>query len=92
MNFGPDLTKEQRKEEMDMKKKMEDKSRALSEDEKAKNLAWRIVGLRGEGRLIKGAVRAQEAGRLVGHMAASTRGVNTGGLNTVNSTGGRSSQ
>ena len=90
MNFGPDLTK--RKEEMDMKKEIEDKNRDLSEDEKAKNLAWRMVGPRGERRLIKGAVRAQEASRPVGRMAASTRGVNTGGLNTVNSTGGRSSQ
>ena len=44
-------------------------------------MAWRMVGPRGERRLIKGAVRAQEASRPVGRMAASTRGMNTGGLN-----------
>ena len=75
VNFGPDLTKEQRKEEMDMKKEMEDKNRALSADEKAKNLAWRMVGPRGERRLVKGTVREQENIRGGSSRGAMTRGI-----------------
>ena len=61
-----------------MKKEMEDKNRALSADEKAKNLAWRMVGPRGERRLVKGAVREQEGRR----EENSSRGASTRGLNS----------
>ena len=75
VNFGPDLTKEQRKEESDMKKEMEEKNKALSADEKAKNLAWRMVGPRGERRLVKGTAREQENIRGGSSRGAMSRGI-----------------
>ena len=75
VNFGPDLTKEQRKEESDMKKEMEEKNKALSADEKAKNLAWRMVGPRGERRLAKGTAREQENIRGGSSRGAMSRGI-----------------
>ena len=81
VNFGPDLTKEQRKEEADMKKEMEDKNNALTVDEKAKNLAWRLVGPRGERRLIKGTMRDQEPRRQAGITTSNGRRLSSRGLN-----------
>ena len=80
INFGPDLTKEQRKEEADMKMEMENKNKALTEDEKAKNLAWRMVGPRGERRLIKGTVRDQEPRGLAGATSGNNRRLSSRGL------------
>ena len=77
VNFGPDLTKGQRKEDADMKREMEDKNKALSEEEKAKNLAWRMVGPRGERRLVKGVVRDQEMRRQT--LTTSGRGLSNRG-------------
>ena len=79
VNFGPDLTKEQRKEEMDMKKEMEDKNRVLSTEEKSKNLAWRMVGPRGERRLVKGTVREQENSRGGSYRGVASRGISNRG-------------
>ena len=62
VTIGPDLTKEQRREEADMRKEMEEKNRNLTEEDLAKNLAWRMVGPRGERRLLKGVVREQGNG------------------------------
>ena len=82
ISFGPDLTKEQRKEEADMRKEMEEKNRNLNEDEKAKNLAWRMVGPRGERRLVKGAVREQEKRREEHNRIGSNRGAISRGLSS----------
>jgi hypothetical protein len=44
----PDLTQEQRKDEAAMLKEAEERNGCLSEEEKAKNLEWMVVGARGE--------------------------------------------
>jgi hypothetical protein len=53
----PDLTKEQRKEEAEMVDEMERRNSELSQEDRAKNLEWSVVGARGERRLVKGPVR-----------------------------------
>jgi hypothetical protein len=53
VTVGPDLTKKQRQEEAEMHEEAERKNKELSEDDKAKNLQWAVVGGRGERRLIK---------------------------------------
>jgi hypothetical protein len=57
----PDLTREQRKEEADMTSEVERRNRELSEDDRAKNLEWAVVGARGERRIVKGVARARGA-------------------------------
>jgi hypothetical protein len=57
----PDLTREQRKEEADMISEVEKRNSELSEEDKAKNLEWVVVGARGERRIVKGAARARGA-------------------------------
>ena len=64
-----------------MKKEMEDKNNALTVDEKAKNLAWRLVGPRGERRLIKGTMRDQEPRRQAGITTSNGRRLSSRGLN-----------
>jgi Mg2+ and Co2+ transporter CorA len=51
---GPDLTKKQREEEAQIWKEMEEKNEKRTEEEKAKNLVWKIVGPKGDRRLIRG--------------------------------------
>jgi hypothetical protein len=55
----PDLTQEQRKEEAEMNEEVERRNRELSQEDRTKNLAWMVVGARGERRMIKGAARAR---------------------------------
>jgi hypothetical protein len=55
----PDLTKEQRREEAEMISEVEKRNSELSQEDKAKNLEWMVVGARGERRMIKGAARAR---------------------------------
>jgi hypothetical protein len=51
----PDLTKKQRQEETSMKEEAERRNECeLTEDDLAKNLCWKVVGQRGEKRLVKG--------------------------------------
>jgi hypothetical protein len=51
----PDLTKRQRQEELTMKDEAERRNEEeLTEDDLAKNLCWKVVGQRGEKRLVKG--------------------------------------
>jgi hypothetical protein len=57
---GPDMTKRQREEEAQIWKEMETRNNSRSEDEKAKNLLWRIVGQKGERRLVLGAARPDQ--------------------------------
>ena len=80
ITIGPDLTKQQRKEEAETRKEMEARNAKLSEDDKAKNLVWRMVGPRGERRLIKGLNRDREGTSRTGEGA-------TGGVPLLNSRG-----
>jgi hypothetical protein len=57
---GPDMTKRQREEEAQIWKDLETKNNSRSEDEKSKNLMWRIVGQKGERRLVLGAARPDQ--------------------------------
>jgi len=54
VSISADLTKRQRQEEQKMKEEAEKRNRTLTEEEKAKNLVWMVVGRKGEKRLIKG--------------------------------------
>jgi hypothetical protein len=58
----PDLTQEQRKDEADMVNEAEVRNRDLTEEDKAKNLEWMLVGARGEWRMIKGVKRTADRG------------------------------
>jgi hypothetical protein len=49
----PDLTKRQRQEEADMKKEAVKRNQQMGDEDRAKNLAWQVVGPRGERRLEK---------------------------------------
>jgi hypothetical protein len=55
----PDLTKEQRKEEAEMVGEVEKRNSELSQEDKAKNLEWAVIGARGERRMVKGPVRTR---------------------------------
>jgi hypothetical protein len=70
----PDLTKEQRKAEAAMFSEAEQRNKDLTEDDRAKNVEWMVVGARGEKRLVKGAARPRGAAA-----NGSQRGAATGG-------------
>jgi hypothetical protein len=55
----PDLTKEQRKEEAEMVSEVGRRNNELSQEDRAKNLEWMVVGARGERRMVKGVARAR---------------------------------
>jgi hypothetical protein len=57
----PDLTQEQRREEAEMNNEVERRNRDLTQEDRAKNVEWMVVGARGERRMVKGAVRARMA-------------------------------
>ena len=57
VNVGPDLTKRQREKETGMRVEADKRNKSLSEEDKAKNLQWAVVGGRGERRLIKTTAR-----------------------------------
>ena len=78
VTIGPDLTKMQKKEEADVKKEMETKNSNLSKDDISKNLVWRMVGPRGERRLIKGLNRERE--RMDATGGASSQGARGRGV------------
>ena len=52
-----DLTQEQRRDEVDLAREAEKRNETLTNDEKAKNLKWLVVGRKGEKRLMKGTER-----------------------------------
>ena len=60
VQISQDLTKRQREEESDMRCEAEKRNGELSEEDKAKNLQWAVVGARGEKRLIKTTARDQQ--------------------------------
>ncbi len=67
VNVAPDLTKRQREKEANMKDEASRRNEKLTEDDKAKNLIWAVVGGKGERRLIKTTARPMRGG-------AATRG------------------
>ena len=58
----PDLTQEQRKDETEMIQEAARRNGELTEEDKAKNLEWAVVGRKGEKRLVKGKVRERVEG------------------------------
>jgi hypothetical protein len=72
LTLGPDLTKKQREEEAEIWKEMEERNNKRTEDEKAKNLHWRVVGQKGERRLIRGTDRGTDTGARPGTGANAT--------------------
>jgi hypothetical protein len=70
----PDLTQEQRKEEAEMISEAERRNQELTQEDKAKNLEWMVVGARGERRIVKGQVRARGAAGAARGAAGATRG------------------
>jgi hypothetical protein len=57
ISVGPDLTKKQREEEADIWKEKETKNLNRTAEEKEKNLFWRLVGPKGDRRLVLGPAR-----------------------------------
>jgi N-acetylneuraminic acid mutarotase len=53
VEIGPDQTKKQKQEEMDMKAEAVKRNREMPSEDRSKNLAWLVVGPRGDKRLIK---------------------------------------
>ena len=53
----PDLTAAERKDEAGMLTEVDEKNKTRTEEDKAKNLHWIVVGKRGERRIIKGQIR-----------------------------------
>jgi hypothetical protein len=76
VSVAPDLTRNQREEEENMKKEMEKRNGNLSQEDKQKNLTWAVVGAKGEKRLVKTTVKAQQTNR---GAAAATAPRATGG-------------
>ena len=53
----PDLTQQQRREEVEMVREAERRNGTRTPEEVAKNLEWMVVGRKGEKRLFKGTAR-----------------------------------
>ena len=61
INICPDLTRRQREKEGGMWEEAERRNCALTEEDKAKNLHWAVVGGKGEKRLIKTTARMYQS-------------------------------
>ena len=74
INIIRDLTKNQRKEEKDLRVEAERKTSELSEEEKG-NWKWKVVGRRGERKVVKVALnREEEEGERTDNMSQRGRG------------------
>lgn len=74
VSFGPDLTKRQREEEAEMWRDVEKMNSELSDDDLSKNLRWRLVGRKGERRMIKSVVRDDQTPGAASGPGATFRG------------------
>jgi hypothetical protein len=85
----PDLTKKQRQEEADMRKEAVKRNQQMNDEDRAKNLAWQVVGPRGERRLEKKYVdwEMERARNNRQELRGGQRGRGTAG--SVRSRGGR---
>jgi hypothetical protein len=79
ISVGPDMTRKQREEEAEIWKEMEERNNNRTEDQVSKNLSWRMVGQKGERRLILGPTRAETARGATGGEGRGTRGGTRGG-------------
>jgi hypothetical protein len=75
---APDQTKRQKQEEMEMKAEAVRRNRDMPSEDRSKNLAWLVVGPRGDKRLIKRYVclemeRREGGDRARGHARGSNR-------------------
>ena len=73
VNIIRDLTKAQRKEEKDMRGEVEKKNNELSEEEKG-NWEWKVVGRRGERKIVKAEVKPEERQGANGSQRGKGRG------------------
>ena len=73
----PDLTQEQRKDEGEMVKEAKRRNQSRSQDDRAKNLVWKVIGRRGEKRLVK--VAEKEGDSRVGPRRRGGGGLQRGG-------------
>ena len=64
VGIAPDLTQEQRKEEAELAAEAEKRNRQLSEDDVSKNLLWKVVGRKGEKRLLKVTAREEDRNQM----------------------------
>jgi hypothetical protein len=95
ITVGPDLTRRQREEEADIWKELAEKNGNRTAEQVSKNLSWRIVGQKGDRRLILGPTRAEGTGTRQTRGArggaagtrGGTRGMQRGGLTVVRGTG-----
>jgi hypothetical protein len=71
VSVGPDLTRKQQEEEAEIWKEKDKRNQNRTADEKAKNLVWRLVGPKGDRRLVLGPDRQQES---VSTGGAATKG------------------
>jgi hypothetical protein len=81
IGISPDLTKKQREDELDIWSEVERRNKEeLTEEDKAKNLEWAVVGKRGARILIKRTARkVQEGRRGRGALSMRGRGSTSGG-------------
>jgi uncharacterized membrane protein len=64
ISVGPDLTEKQRRAEREMLAEADRRNQEeLTEQDKAKNLSWKVVGRKGQKRLVKVFEREQQRGR-----------------------------
>jgi hypothetical protein len=66
ISIGPDMTKKQREEEAEIWLELDQKNKNRTAEQVAKNLMWRLVGPKGDRRLILGPARQQGAGAAPG--------------------------
>jgi hypothetical protein len=74
ISVGPDLTKKQREEEAEIWKEKEAKNLNRTAEEKEKNLYWRLVGPKGDRRLVLGPARQPDTS------GPATRGAGRGAM------------
>jgi hypothetical protein len=84
VSIGPDLTKKQREEEAEIWKEKERRNLNRTAEEKSKNLVWRLVGPKGERRLVLSTTRTVGGGggaawRGAGRGRGAVRGGAVGG-------------
>jgi hypothetical protein len=77
VSITQDLTKRQREEEGEMVKEAERRNENLSEEDRAKNVQWAVVGAKGEKRMVKTAAREYTSAR--GRGSQRGRGPTRGG-------------
>ena len=82
LGIVPDLTQEQRQDEAEMALLADKRNEELNEDDVAKNLIWKVVGRRGEKRIVK--VTARDGDRI-----STDRGGRGGGRLPPSRAGGR---